>query len=457
MTNKILIIDDDSKIRKTLQDLLADKGLTALLADSGKAGLALLKQDKCIQTILLDIWMDSMSGIEVLQIIKKDYPHIPVIMISGHGNIELAVQALKIGAYDFLEKPFSVDKIYHLLNHTCQSYQLKKENKNLKNYLIKDKYLIIGKSKATKDIIKNINTIAKTNSRVIILGENGTGKELIARQIHLNSARAEKPFIAVNCAAIPDTLIESELFGHEKGSFTGAFEKTIGKFEQANQGTLFLDEIGDMSLNAQSKVLRALDDQKIQPVGGKEHIRVDVRVISATNKDLQDLITQGLFREDLYYRLAIIPIKLPPLRNRKDDIALLVDYFIKEFVKQSLPAKKISQSAIKLLQAYDWPGNVRELKNTVERLLILVEENEILPSHLGEELQKNGATKLVNTTKQHVNFKEAKALFERDYFIANLKKYDWNISETAKKIGVVRSYLHIIIKKYDIIPPNFKD
>ncbi len=446
MKPEVLIVDDDAKIRQTIVDLLDDRQIKCTVSDSAEAAITLLSRPNNISVVLLDIWMQGMQGTEALRIIKAKNPDLPVIMISGHANIELAVETTKDGAFDFLEKPFSSDRFYLILDHAIKFWELNQEKSSLKKQLLDNLPNIIGKSAAMKQVLETVKKVAAAGSRVIIFGENGTGKELIAKQLHLLSNRASMPMVEVNCAAIPPELIESELFGHEKGSFTGAIKKAIGKFEQADQGTIFLDEIGDMSLNAQAKVLRALEQQIIVPVGSNQQLHVDVRVISATNRDLTQMIKDNLFREDLYYRLSIIPITVPPLRNRREDIPLLVNYFLEQ-QNSSLKRKvEISDSAMKVLQNFSWPGNVRELRNLVERLVILTDKNIIEASDLPEFIQKTSDQPRTKST----NLKEARDEFEKEHITNALKQNNWNISATARKIKVERSYLHKKLNKLDI-------
>ncbi|MBC7189063.1 sigma-54-dependent Fis family transcriptional regulator, partial [Candidatus Aerophobetes bacterium] len=376
MKGKILIIDDEVGILDTVSGILEDEGYTTLTAKDAETAIEILDKED-VDLVFLDVWLPKMSGIEAIKKIKEKDFHIPVIMISGHGNVEVAVQAVKLGAFDFLEKPLSMERIILTAERALQFKSLEKENIKLRSSILK-KYELVGNSQAMKKIKSQIEMIARGDSRVLILGESGTGKELVARMIHSLSPRANAPFIEVNCAAIPQELIESELFGHEKGAFTGAIDKKIGKFELANEGTLFLDEIGDMSLLTQAKLLRVIETQKFQRVGGTRDITVNVRIISATNKDLTEEIKKGNFREDLYYRLNVVPVYISPLRERKEDIPELVNYFMDEFSREKgWRRKKISDDAMRILKNYDWPGNVRELKNAVERLMIMIPQETI--------------------------------------------------------------------------------
>jgi len=380
MNAKVCIIDDDKNVRNSLKEILEDEGYEVQLYASGKSCLKQLEKERP-SVLFLDVWLNNEDGLEILKEIKKIYPTLPIIMISGHATIELAVQATKMGADDFLEKPLSIQTVLEKIDKVLQ----------IKNPQIKEIQLeydeLIGNSEQILKVKQAIAQAAKTNVRVFIYGENGTGKELVARMIYKNSERKDKPFVDINCAAIPEDLIESELFGHEKGAFTGAIERRIGKFEQANGGTLFLDEICDMSLSTQAKVLRVIEEQQLTRVGGTEKIAIDVRIIAATNIDPLQAIKEGKFREDLYYRLNVIPIIMPPLRERITDIPLLLDHFLKKTIEANqLEPKVFTSAAIELLSQYNWPGNVRELKNVVERLAILTNDTKIDVDHVREGL-----------------------------------------------------------------------
>lgn len=380
MNAKVCIIDDDKNVRNSLKEILEDEGYEVQLYASGKSCLKQLEKERP-SVLFLDVWLNNEDGLEILKEIKKIYPTLPIIMISGHATIELAVQATKMGADDFLEKPLSIQTVLEKIDKVLQ----------IKNPQIKEIQLeydeLIGNSEQILKVKQAIAQAAKTNVRVFIYGENGTGKELVARMIYKNSERKDKPFVDINCAAIPEDLIESELFGHEKGAFTGAIERRIGKFEQANGGTLFLDEICDMSLSTQAKVLRVIEEQQLTRVGGTEKIAIDVRIIAATNIDPLQAIKEGKFREDLYYRLNVIPIIMPPLRERITDIPLLLDHFLKKTIEANqLEPKVFTSAAIELLSQYNWPGNVRELKNVVERLVILTNDTKIDVDHVREGL-----------------------------------------------------------------------
>lgn len=439
----VLVVDDEGGIRESLSGILEDEGYEVLTSSSGEEAIGVIKEQSP-DLILLDIWLPGIDGIQTLEEIKTIKPELPVIMISGHGNIEIAVKSTRIGAYDFLEKPLSLERVLISVKRAIERKTLEIENKALKQDMVK-KWRLIGDSQKMKQLREQIDMAAQSNSRVLILGESGTGKEIIAHLLHENSKRAEKPFIEVNCAAIPQELIESELFGHEKGSFTGAFERKKGKFELADEGTLFLDEVGDMSLPTQAKVLRVIETQEFQRVGGSRNIKVDVRIIAATNKDLREEERDGAFREDLFYRLNVIPIVVPPLRERKEDIPALVEYFLEYFAfEYRQKPKKMTPEALKSLKSYDWPGNIRELRNVIERLVIMTPSNAIEPKNL-----------ILGDTEPPDYFaiktlRDARDAFEKTFIIKRLEENNWNISKTAEVLQIERSNLHKKIKAYDI-------
>jgi two-component system nitrogen regulation response regulator NtrX len=452
----ILIIDDESSIRSSLAGILNDEGFRVISAENGVKGIELLGEESP-DLILLDIWMPGMDGLETLRRIREEFPDQMVIMMSGHGTIETAVKATRLGAFDFIEKPLSLEKVLHSIQQAIKIRQLVEENRSLKATIAKE-YEMVGNSAPIRDLKNQIRIAAPTSGWVLITGENGTGKELVARAIHLQSQRKSRPFIEVNCAAIPEELIESELFGHEKGAFTGATTQRKGKFDLAHEGTLFLDEIGDMSLKTQAKVLRILQERKFERVGGQRTIEVDVRVIAATNKNLDDEIRKGAFREDLYYRLNVLPFHVPPLRERRADIESLATHFLNYFCqKEGRPVKHLSPEALSALQYYSWPGNVRELKNLIERLVIMTLDNLITPAQLPSILsaeQSSGEHGPSDSAKEVElltgNFKEAREQFERRYLLAKLQENDWNVSKTAESIDVERSNLHRKIKSLNI-------
>ena len=447
----ILVVDDEPAIQTALRGVLEDEGYRVTTVGSGADALRLVTEDTP-DVVFLDIWMPKKDGLDTLADLKRARPEAPVIMISGHGTIDTAVKATRLGAYDFIEKPLSLEKTLVTVTRALEHTRLERENATLKARL-DVRMDIIGNSEAMRALREQIATAAPTSGRVLIHGENGSGKELVARAIHALSVRREQPFVEVNCAAIPEELIESELFGHEKGAFTGAVARRRGKFETADGGTLFLDEIGDMSLKTQAKVLRALEEQVVERVGGREPLKVDVRVIAASNRNLEGLIAQGQFREDLFYRLAVIPIEVPPLRARRDDIPLLVDHFLTLFcVENGKRVKAISGEALAYFLAYDWPGNIRELRNMVERLVIMTSGDTIGPDDLPAPLRPKDAAALGAEGQR--SLKEARDGFERAYILAELRAHDWNMTRTAERLGIERSHLYRKIKTYGITPPK---
>ena len=448
----ILIVDDEASIRTTLRGVLEDEGYRVSAAGSGADALRLVAEEPPDLTFL-DVWMERMDGRETLAEIKRLRPEAVVVMISGHATIETAVKATRLGAYDFVEKPLSLEKTLITVARALEHARLERENAALRESLAL-RADIIGGSAPMRRLHEQIATAAPTTGRVLIHGENGSGKELVARAIHAQSARAERPFVEVNCAAIPEELIESELFGHEKGAFTGALARRRGKFELADGGTLFLDEVGDMSLKTQAKVLRALEEQAFERVGGKDTLKVDVRVLAASNRDLEAAIREGRFRDDLYYRLNVIPIEVPPLRARKDDIPQLVDHFIALFCSENgKRPKTVSGEALGYFLAYDWPGNVRELRNMVERLVIMAPGDVIGADDLPAPLRPKDAASTAGEPRER-SLKEARDNFERAYILAELRAQDWNMTRTAERLGIERSHLYRKIKAYGITPPK---
>jgi two-component system, NtrC family, nitrogen regulation response regulator NtrX len=435
---RVLLIDDEQNILTSLRGVLEDEGFVVETARSGALGLQLLKKFSP-DVIFLDIWMPEEDGISILEKIKKTDSSACVIMMSGHGTVETAVKTIKLGAFDFLEKPIHFDKVLVLLKHVFELKDLQTENQQLRNALETEETLI-GESSAMQRLSHLINVAAPSNGWVVLHGENGTGKELVARALHKGSPRFRERFVAVNCAAIPDELIESELFGHEKGSFTGAVDRKIGKFEQAHGGTLFLDEVGDMGPKMQAKILRALQENVIQRVGGDETIEVDIRVIAATNKDLKRSIKNGEFREDLYFRLNVIPIVVPTLRERRDDIPLLVNHFVRRYSGGKM--RRVSESTLRLLQSYPWPGNVRELKNWVERACIL-SQSEVIDSFEPDAFEGNDSEGEEDVFSfEEKSLRAARATFEKHFIMKMLAENGGNVSRTAQIIGVERSHLH---------------
>jgi len=457
MSASILIVDDEEPILTSLSSILQDEGYEVAVAKNGVDALRVYTMDPP-DLMLLDIWMPEMDGMEVLRRVRELVPTAQVMMMSGHGSIETAVKAIKLGAYDYIEKPLSLENVTLRVKHALDQYRLEQENRTLRT-TVQRKFELVGQSPAMQQLRQLIQTAGPTNSRVLIGGENGTGKELVARAIHLQSARTSRPFVAVNCAAIPETLIESELFGHEKGSFTGATSMKRGQFEQADGGTLFLDEIADMSLNTQAKVLRALQEQQFTRVGGTKLMKVDVRVLAASNKNLLKEIEKGTFRDDLFYRLNVVPIIVPPLRERQEDIPLLIRHFMKVHAEeQGLRTKEISPEAMAVFQQYDWPGNIRELRNLIERLMIMVPGPVIEPAQAGLSLQARPvgspqpATPTVNplVMQSFDSLRDARNAFEKDYIARKLREHHWNISRTAEELKIERSHLHRKIKLLDV-------
>jgi len=449
MQKTILIVDDEKSICKSLGSILIDEGYEILSAGSGEEAMKVIEEDPP-QLVILDIWLPGIDGIETLKMIKSRYPQIRVIMISGHGTIETAVKATKLGAFDFFEKPLSMEKVILIVNHVFELIRLEEENQLLKQKISQD-YELTGNSTPILELKEMISIVAPTNAWILIMGENGTGKELVARSIHRQSKKAYKPFVEVNCAAIPEDLIESELFGHEKGAFTGATEKKRGKFDLAHEGTLFLDEVADMSLKAQAKILRILQEKKFERVGGNTLIPTDVRVLAATNKDLEQEMEEGRFRQDLYYRLNVIPLRVPALRERKEDIPVLVNWFLKEVtLKEHEEEKTITDDALAKLMEHDWPGNVRELKNFIERLVIMVPHNVISAKDIPLLTENNKKTDGTVPLSAADSFRTAKMDFEKKYIIKKLQEFDGNISKTSEAIGIERSNLHRKIKRYGL-------
>ncbi len=436
---RILIVDDDHSFCEILRNTLEYEDYIIGTANDGKTAIAKLSE-KPYDIVLLDLNLPDMLGIKVLQNARKMEPPVQAVMISGEGTIHTAVEATKKGAYDFLEKPVDTDRLLLTVKNALDRGRLEMEKEQLLDR-VKQHYMMIGTSSKMNEIHDLIQKAGATNSKVLIEGENGTGKELVARAIHHESSRAGQSFIAVNCAAIPETLIESELFGHKKGAFTGAIADKPGRFQMADGGTLFLDEIGDMSIMTQAKVLRALEENVMEMVGSGESISVDVRVIAATNKDLQKEMQNGNFREDLFFRLNVLNIKVPPLRERKEDIPLLVEHYVQFFcAEHGIKMKKITPKAMQHLTRHSWPGNVRELKNFIEKLVILITPSEILSEHINSILEDHTTSKPV--VAEDLSLKEARESFERDYIQQKLAACDWNVTKAAKALGVPRTYLY---------------
>jgi len=437
MFPSILIVDDEPSIVQSLKGILSDEGFAVLSASNGYEALKTIEQESP-DLVLLDVWMPGIDGIETLKEIKKNNQHIQVVIITGHGTIDTAVQATKLGAYDFIEKPLSIDKVTVTINNALHFRRLEEENKYLRKKTI-EKHSLTGTSTAIQKLQQNIFAAAPTDESILIKGENGTGKELVARTIHQFSRRAEFPMIDVNCAMIQDDLMDSELFGHEKGAFSGATAKKIGKFELANQGTLFFDEIGDMSIKNQGKLLRILEEKKFQRVGGGRDIVVDVRVIASTNKNIESEIQHARFREDLFFRLNVVPIEVPPLRERQEDISILVNTFLTDLAKKNKTSPKvISQDVLDLFKVYSWPGNVREMKNLLGRLVITVQNNTIvstdIPAPYNPYLFLD--TESVDSLFAFSTFPEAQKAFEKAFVLKKLNEHDQSIDKTANAINM---------------------
>src|SRR5436190_12083912 len=448
MPYRVLVIDDETAIREAIRMTLEYEGYRVDEARSGQDGLD--KASKVpYDAILLDIKMPVLDGIEVLDNLKEQRIGSPVVMVSGHGDVHTAVECTKRGAYDFLEKPLNRDKLLLTVRNAVRQRSLEEENTELKEKAEKE-YQLVGESSLMKDLKSQIERAAPTKATVLITGESGTGKELVAREIHRRSSRANMPFIQVNCAAIPDELIESELFGHEKGSFTGAIRKQTGKFVAADGGTIFLDEIGDMSMRTQAKVLRVLQEGDIEPVGSATVVKVDVRVIAATNKDLVEEIRNGRFREDLYYRLNVIPIRTPPLRERRDDIPILAQHFAALFAEEhNKHPKKFTPAALRALQDAPWRGNVRELRNMIERMLTMVPNDTIDVTDLPAEFFR-AATEIITSAMHLSKLQHFKDEAEKAFILAKLREHGWNVSKTAEAIDTPRSNLYKKIEQYGI-------
>jgi two-component system nitrogen regulation response regulator NtrX len=446
---KILIVDDDIKILASLSSILENYGFNTLTTQDGFEAIQIVEKDD-IDLVILDLVMPSIDGISVLGKILEKKPSLPVIMLSGHGTIPKAVEATKIGAFDFLEKPVEIEKIIITIENALSKSRLEREKQTLIQDAL-ERYKMIGISKRMQEIFNKIERVASDDSKVLIIGESGTGKELIARAIHLRSNRAGGPFQVVNCAAIPEELIESELFGHEKGAFTGALERKIGKFELANKGTLFLDEIGDMSLRLQAKVLRAIETEEIERIGGKEKIKIDTRIICASNKDLREAVKKGTFREDLYFRINVIPIHVPPLRERKEDIPALLDYYTKIFCEErKRPLIKFHPSALGILLEYPWYGNVRELRNLVEKVVVLSKSDIVTREEIEKYLKESKIEENVDKEDYYKSLEDAREKAERELILTKLILNSWDYEKTAEELGISRATLFNKMKKYGI-------
>ncbi|UCF30600.1 MAG: sigma-54-dependent Fis family transcriptional regulator [bacterium] len=451
----ILVVDDEKRVRDSVRVILEDEGFSVLEAQDGETAFTRIAMESP-DVVLLDIWMPGIDGLDVLKVIKEQDESLPVVIMSGHGNIESAVKATKLGAYDFLEKPLSIDRLTLVLRNALNQRNLLEENRALRDAQETGRDHIGGTSPAIRDILEHVEVVAPTNASILITGENGTGKELLAKEIHAKSRRRTGPFAAVNCAAIPETLIESELFGHERGAFTGATSRKMGRFDLAHNGTLFLDEVGDMNVATQAKILRVLEEKAFQRVGGNRDIVIDVRIIAATNRDLEEMIREGTFREDLYFRLNVFPFYLPPLRERRDDIPSLLEKFLRDY--SLLYGKKgivFSPAALEALRGYYWPGNVRELRNVVERLVILAREDtidlDLIPLSI-KETEPPEAPQVLHDDLP--DYRKAKERFEREFLSSWLAKNDWNITKTSEQVGLERSNLHRKIKQLGLINPE---
>jgi two-component system nitrogen regulation response regulator NtrX len=446
---RVLVVDDEPAIRDSLSGVLEDEGYDVASAADGEKCLQLLSEET-FDVVLLDVWLPGMDGMETLTRIQGlARPERPtVVMISGHGSIETAVRATKLGAFDFLEKPLTIGKVSVIVKNAAQHRRLERDVELLKGSVVQP--VIIGESVPMKALRQQLALMAGTNGRVLIYGESGTGKELVAQAIHMLSPRCNEPFVEVNCAAIPEELIESELFGHRKGSFTGASEDKVGKLRKADGGTLFLDEVGDMSLKTQAKVLRSLEEQRFEPVGAHESIRVDVRIVAATNKNLEDEISRGNFREDLFYRLNVIPFAVPPLRERLEDVPLLADHFLREFATAyGRKPKELTPEAYRVLEEYSWPGNVRELKNLMERIVILNPQIRIDARHIPLQTARRAQDRPI---ERFASLQEVREAAERDYILRKLDEAQGNITRTAELLGLERSNLYRKMKALGIAP-----
>ncbi len=448
MSDTICIVDDEENILTTLSPHLQDEGYQVLTAKSGEEALKVIQMEPP-DVVLLDIWMKpGIDGLEVLKRVREQFPNLPVIMMSAHASIDTAVKATRLGAYDYLEKPLESEKVIILIRNALRQRKLEEENINLR-VKVERSSTLVGASPVMEELRQQIASAAPTHSRVLISGENGTGKELVARAIHSQSPRRYRPFVEVNCAAIPETLIETELFGHERGAFTGAVSQKRGKFDFADGGTLFLDEIGDMSMATQAKVLRVLEEQQFTRVGGGKLIKVNVRVIAASNKEFHQEIEKGNFREDLFYRLNVLPIVVPPLRARREDIPALTQHFLKIHAEeQGVKLKEIKPAALAVLARHEWPGNIRELRNQVERLMIMVPKNVIDVDDVVPFMPRGGSR--VHTLDTYDSLRDARNAFEREYISIRLRENNWNVSKTADDLKIERSHLHRKIKLLNI-------
>lgn len=447
MSNSVLVVDDEEGIRRALTGVLEDEGLWVETVASGEECLEAFER-RVFSCVLLDVWLPGIDGIETLTRLKAAYPEATVIMISGHANIDTAVRATRLGALDFIEKPLQIERTVLAIRNALRQRQLEVDNRRLRDQ-IDDNSVMIGESVPMRALRQQIKVAAPTNGRILIYGESGTGKELVARSIHRESTRASMPFVELNCAAIPEELIESELFGHSKGAFTGATQAKRGKFEQADGGTLLLDEVGDMSLKVQSKVLRVLEEQRFEPVGSNSPVTVDVRIIAATNKRLDEEMERGSFRADLFYRLNVIPFEISPLRERREDIPLLVDHFNRKYsADYKRPPKEFSDEALDVLRNLEWPGNVRELRNTVERVVIMSSKSRVDADDLPPPGSSDGLS--ASTRQNFASYRAGREAYERNYILRKLAECEGNVTRTAEAMGIDRSHLYRRMKALGI-------
>lgn len=448
MSNSVLVVDDEEGIRRTLASVLEDEGFSVETAASGEECVSAFERRE-FSCVLLDVWLPGIDGIDTLERLRNSYPETAVIMISGHGSIETAVRATRLGALDFIEKPLQIERTVLAVRNAIRHRQLEADNRRLREQL-DDDYVMIGDSIPMRALRQQIAIAAPTNGRILIFGESGTGKELAARAIHRASERASMPFVELNCAAIPEELIESELFGHRKGAFTGATQLKRGKFEQADAGTLLLDEVGDMSLKVQAKVLRVLEEQRFEPVGSNAPVTVDVRIIAATNKRLDEEMERGTFRADLFYRLNVVPFEIPPLRERREDVPLLADHFNRKYAQRyGRTQKTFTEDALDRLQSYDWPGNVRELRNTVERVVIMCAQETVDAADLPALGHSDGAA--LPSRYNFASYREGRDAYERDYILRKLSECDGNMTRTAEAMGIDRSHLYRRMKALGVV------
>jgi len=454
MTRTVLIVDDEASIRLTLQGILEDEGYRTMLAEDGLDALAKL-QKELPDLVLLDIWMPKLDGLETLQRMKELYPELAVVMISGHGTIETAVKSTKLGAFDFIEKPLSLEKVLVTVHNAIGMSRLKEENASLRG-MMDERYEIVGNSEPARLLREQIRIVAPTSAAILIHGENGTGKESVAHAVHRYSSRSDKSFVILNCAAIPEELVEAELFGHEKGAVPGATSQRKGKLDLADGGSLFIEEIGEMPLASQAKLIRVIEERQFERVGGGRSIDVDVRIMASTCRSLEEMVKEGTFRDDLYYMLNVVPFDLLPLRERREDIPDLIDHFLEQFCRRETRERKtIHPEAVEIMQAYDWPGNVRELKNIMERLVIMspgktISVDQLPDMIMDSRMQREGGEHRLDHALEIHSLRQAREEFEREFIIQKLDENDWNITRTAEAIELERSNLHRKIRSYGI-------